>query len=115
MTIAEACLSDIGQLADRLTREFAALSYEEFAANMEKVESAAMRLAIMKEGWTWLREEMQEELIEIDWSAVTGKWDRQARRRVGIDTKQLWETVVSRLPKMSRIVQELLNGEHENG
>ena len=101
-------LYDIGQLADKLTREFADLPYEKFAEDTNKIESAVMRLAIMKEGWAWLPSEIRQELVQIDWCAVTGKWDWQARRHVGIDSKQLWETMVRRLPEMSRKVEELL-------
>ncbi len=108
MSIAIPYLCDIGQLADKLTKEFATLPYEEFAEDTEKIESAVMRLVIMKEGWTWLPSEIRQELVPIDWRAVTGKWDWQARRHVGIDTKELWETIVWRLPEMSRKVEGLL-------
>jgi uncharacterized protein with HEPN domain len=108
MSVAGPYLYDIGQLSDKLTREFAALPYEEFAEDTQKIESAVMRLAIMKEGWTWLPTAIQQELVEIDWHTVTGKWDWKTRRHVGIDSKQLWETIVWRLPEMSRKVEELL-------
>jgi hypothetical protein len=43
-------LHDIGQLADKVTREFATLRYEKFAEGAEEIESPVMRLVIMKEG-----------------------------------------------------------------
>jgi len=103
-------LCGIGQLADRLAREIATLPYEKFAEDTGKIESAVVRLAVMKEGWTWLPGELQQELTPIDWSAVAGTWDWQARKHVGIDLKQLWETIVWRLPEISRKVEELLQG-----
>ena len=113
MSVAGPYLCDIGQLAERLTREFAALPYEKFAEDTEKIESAIVRLAVMKEGWAWLPSEIRHELGQVDWGAVTGKWDWQMRRHVGIDSKQLWETVVRRLPEMSRKVVELLSRERK--
>ncbi len=100
-------LRDIGQLADRLAREFASLSYETFAQDTDKIESAVLRLAIMKDGWAWLSNDAREELALVDWRPVTGKWDWQAHRHVGVDAKQLWETV-QKLPQLSRKVEELL-------
>ncbi len=100
-------LRDIGQLADRLAREFASLSYETFAEDTGKIESVVLRFAIMKDGWTWLSNDLREELGQIDWRGVTGKWDWQARRHVGVNTEQLWETV-QKLPELSRKVEELL-------
>ena len=111
MNITGIYLCGIGQLADKLTKEIGALPYEKFAEDTEKIESAILRLAIMKEGWTWLPGEMQQELTPIDWAAVAGKWDWGSRKHVDIDVKQLWETIVRRLPEMSRKVEELLKGQ----
>ena len=113
MSVAGTYLYDIGQLADKLTKEFATLLYEEFVEDTNKIESAVMRLAVMKEGWAWLPREMQQELVSIDWRAVTGTWDRKAGRHVGIDSKQLWETIVRKLPEMSSKVEELLKTQTE--
>lgn len=110
MSAAGTYLYDIGQLADKLTREFATLPYEKFSEDAKKIESAVMRLVVMREGWTWLPIEIRQELVQIDWCAVTGKWDREARRHVSIDSKQLWETIVWKLPEMIRKVEELLKG-----
>ncbi|HVN22866.1 MAG TPA: hypothetical protein VMT71_02765 [Syntrophorhabdales bacterium] len=101
-------LCGIGQLADKLAKEIAAVPYEKFAEDTEKIESVLVRLAIMKEGWTWLPGEIQQELTAIDWSAVAGKWDWQSRKHVDIDVRQLWETIMWKLPEMSRKVGELL-------
>jgi uncharacterized protein with HEPN domain len=105
---AEPYLRGIGQLADKLTKEFAVLPYEKFVEDAEKIESAVVRIAIMKEAWTWLPGEIQEELIPIDWCIVPGTWDWEARRHVGIDSKQLYETIVWRLPEVSRRIGGLL-------
>ncbi len=113
MSVVEPYLHDIGRLAEKLTREFAPLPYEKFVEDTNKVESAVMRLAVMKEGWTWLPSEIRQELVPIDWRAVTGTWDRKAGRHVSIDSKQLWETIVQRLPEMSRKVEELLKRQTE--
>ena len=113
MSVVEPYLHDIGRLAAKLTREFAPLPYEKFVEDTNKIESAVMRLAVMKGGWTWLSSEIQQELVPIDWRVVTGTWDRKAGRHVGIDSEQLWETLVQRLPEMSRRVEELLKGQTE--
>ncbi len=105
-------LREIGQLADRLAREFASLSYETFAQDTNRIESAIRRLAIMKDGLTWLSNDLREELAKLNWRAVTGKWDWQAHRHVGVDAEQLWDTV-QKLPELSRKVEELLACEPE--
>ncbi len=110
MSVTGPYLNDIGQMADKLTREFAALSYEKFTEDAERIESALVRLAIMKEGWTWLPPEIRQELVQIDWRALAGKWDWQGHRHVGVDLRQLWETITWRLPEMSKKVEELLKG-----
>jgi len=101
-------LYEIGQLADKLTKEFSSLSYEEFAEDEEKIESAVVRLAIMREGWTWLPIDVRQELVQINWQAIAGKWNWQAHRHLGVDSRELWETLVLRLPQMGREVEELM-------
>ena len=108
MSIVGLYLCDIKQLADKLAREFASLPFEKFAEDIQKIESAVVRLAIMREGCSSLPDAIQESLVQIDWPAVIGKWDWQARRHVDIDQKELWETILRKLPEMSRNVQELL-------
>jgi uncharacterized protein with HEPN domain len=108
MSVTGSYLNDIGQLADKLTKEFAALPFDQFVQDTKKIESAVMRLTIIREGCTCLPSALQEELVNIDWCTVAGRWDWQERRHVGIDSRQLWETLVWRLPQMSRKVQELL-------
>ena len=104
-------LYDIGRLAEKLAREFGALPYEKFAEDANKIESAVMRLRIMKEGWSWLPSKVRQELVPIDWRAVTGRWDPQAGRHVGVGLKHLWETIARKLPEMRRKVDELLKGQ----
>jgi uncharacterized protein with HEPN domain len=111
MSVAGLYLYDIGKLAEKLSKEFDSLPYEKFAEDAEKVESAVGRLVIMKERWDWLPRRGQEQLTPIDWPAVTGRWDRQAGRHAGIDTKQLWETIKQKLPEVSSKVEELLKSQ----
>jgi uncharacterized protein with HEPN domain len=111
MSVAGLYIYDIGKLAEKLNKEFGSLPYEKFSEDTEKIESSARRLVIMKERWTWLPGQVRQQLTQIDWPAVTGTWDRQAGRHVGIDTKQLWETIVQKLPEVSRKTQELLQSQ----
>jgi uncharacterized protein with HEPN domain len=108
MSVAGLYLYDIGKLAEKLSKEFGALPYEKFAEDTKNIESAAGRLVIMKERWTWLPRNVRQELVPIDWCAVTGKWDRKAGRHLGVDSKRLWETIVQKLPEMNRKAEELL-------
>jgi uncharacterized protein with HEPN domain len=108
MSVAGLYLYDIGKLAEKLNKEFGTLPYEKFAEDTEKIESAVRRLVIMKERWTWLPHDLRQELGPIDWCAVTGKWDRKAGRHAGVDSKQLWETIVQKLPEMNRQAEEQL-------
>ncbi len=113
MTVASSYLHDVGRLAEKLTREFGALPYEKFAEDASKTESAVMRLLIMKEGCTWLPRKIRQQLVSIDWHAVTGHWDRHAARHVGFDQRKLWETIVQKLPEMSAKIEEMLKGQDE--
>ena len=54
MGVAGLYLHDIGKLAETLAKEFGDLPYEKYAEDADKIESAVMRLRIMKEGWSWL-------------------------------------------------------------
>ena len=67
-----------------------------------------MGLLVLKEGWVWLQDEVRGMLLPIDWQAITGRWDRKTGRHVGVDDKVLWETIVEKLPDMSRKAEELL-------
>ena len=111
MSVAGLYLYDIGKLAEKLSKEFGTLPHDKFAEDTNKTESAARRLAIMEERWSWLPRRVREQITPIDWRAVTGKWDRKAGRHVGVDSKQLWETIVQKLPEMSRKVEELLKSQ----
>jgi uncharacterized protein with HEPN domain len=113
MSVARLYLYEIWRLAEKLIREFGSLSYEKFAQDANRIESAVMSLVIMREGWSWLPVKMREELVPIEWSAVTGKWNLEAARHVGVDSKQLWETIVQGLPELSRKAEELLKRQIE--
>jgi uncharacterized protein with HEPN domain len=108
MTLAAWYLHDIGRLAKKLSREFGVLPYEKFVRDAKKIESAAMKLMIMKEGWIWLPSKIRQQLVPIDWRSVIGKWDRDAGRRVGIDPRKLWDTIAQKLPEMNRKIEALL-------
>jgi uncharacterized protein with HEPN domain len=111
MSLAGLYLYDIGKLGETLTGEFGSLPYEKFSADTAKVDSAVRRLVIMRERWSWLRPEVQKELVPIDWRAVTGTWDGKAARYEGVDSKQLWETIVQKLPEVNKKVEELLKSQ----
>jgi uncharacterized protein with HEPN domain len=108
MSVAGLYLNDIGKLAERLIGEFGALPYDKFADDEKKVESAVRRLVIMEERWAWLWPKVRQRLTPIDWRAVTGTWDRKTGRHVGIDSKKLWDTIVQKLPEISKEARELL-------
>jgi uncharacterized protein with HEPN domain len=108
MNPANLYLYDIGKLAENLSGEFGNLSYEKFSEDTAKVESAARRFGIMQERWKVLPGEQQNELGPIDWGVVAGKWDGEAGRHVGVDSRILWETIANKLPGMSQKVEELL-------
>ena len=108
MRVARLFLYDIGMLAGRLASEFGSLPYEKFGADEKKIDSAVGRLVIMKERWAYVPRDMRSELVSIDWGALTGKWDRKAGRYVGIDAKQVWETIVHKLPELSKKAEEIL-------
>ena len=104
-------LHDVGRLAEKLVKDFGALTYENFAEDSRKVESAVMRVLMMKEGCALLPNRIRRELAPIDWRAITGKWDGNAGCHVGFDRKQLWETIVQTLPGIGEKIQELLKGQ----
>jgi len=111
MNIAElSLLHDIDKLAKKLSDEFGSLSYDKFVEDTGNVESAILRFLVMKEAWTSLPATMQQELLPIDWHAITGRWNPQKRRHVGFDPRRLWETIVQKLPELRKMTQELLKG-----
>ena len=111
MSVAGLYLYDIGKLAEKLSKEFGSLPYDKFAEDTETIESVAGRLVVMEERWNWLPPRVRQQLPPIDWRAATGTWDRKAGRHLGIDSKQLWETIVQKLPEMSRKTEELLKSQ----
>ena len=111
MRVARLFLYDIGMLAGRLASEFGGLPYEKFGQDEKKIQSAVQTLVIMKERWAYVPRDMRRELLPVDWSAVTGKWDRKTGRYVGIDAKEVWETIVHKLPELSKKAEEILKRE----
>ncbi len=103
-------LYDVGKLAEKLAKDFGALPYEKFAEDSRKIESAIMRILMIKEGWALSPNSIRRQLAPIEWRAITGKWDGRTGRHVGLDLKQLWETIVLKLPEMHAKIQELLKG-----
>ena len=108
MRVARLFLYDIGMLAGRLASEFGGLPYEKFGQDEKKIQSVVGWLVIMKERWTYVPRDMRRELVSIDWNALTGKWDRKSGRYVGIDAKEVWETIVHKLPELSKKAEEIL-------
>jgi len=108
MNMAQLLLYDIDKLAKKLSDQFGSLSYDTFVEDTSTIESAILGFLIMKEGWMSLPAAMQQELLPIDWQAVTGRWNPQERRHVGFDRRKLWETIVEKLPKLTTMMQEPL-------
>ncbi len=111
MRFAGPYLYDIRILAEKLVKEFGTLPYEKFVGDRKKLESAIMRLRIMKEGLASLPNRIQRELAPIDWRAVTGRWNQEAHCHVGFDPKKLWETIVQKLPEIGSKAEELLKSQ----
>ena len=111
MSLAGLYLYDIGKLAEALVGELGTVPYDKFAGDNAKTDSAVRRLTIMRERWSWLRPQVKKELPAIDWRAVTGAWNREAGRYDGVDVKQLWETIVQKLPEINKKVEELLKSQ----
>jgi len=115
MNVAELFFYDVDKLAKKLSGEFGSLSCDRFTEGTGNIESAILGFLVMKEGWTSLPVAMQQELLPIDWHAVTGRWNPQERRHVGFDARKLWETKVQKLPELGKMTQEPLKGEGQAG
>ena len=111
MSVAGFYRYDSGKRAGMLYQEFGSSPRDKLAEDSEKTESAVRRLVIMKERWDRLPRTIRVQLAPIEWPAVTGTWERNAGRHVGVDTKELWETVIEKLPEMSRKTEELLKSQ----
>jgi|SRR5271157_6094628 len=108
MNVAELLLYDIDKVAKKLSDEFGSLSYDTFVEDTSTIESAILGFLVMHEGWISLPDTMQQELLPIDFHAVTGRWDPQRRRHVGLDPRKLRETIVHKLPEVRELMHELL-------
>jgi len=109
MNVAElSLLHDIDRLAKKLSDEFGSLSYEKFLVNTGNFEPAILGFMIMKEAWASLSATMQQELLPMDWHAITGTWSPQKRCHMGFDPLRLWETIVHKLPEVRKMTQEAL-------
>src|SRR5271157_5677049 len=115
MNVAELLLYDIAKLAKKLSDKFGSLSYDKFVEDTSTIESAILGFLVMQEGWMSLPVTMRQELLPIDWRAVTGRWNPQEGRHVGFDPRKLWETIVQKLPELRKMTQELLKGVGQAG
>jgi len=59
----------------------------------------------MRERFNW---SLQKITVLPESRAVPGKCDGKVGRHVGVESKQLWETIVQKLPEMSGKAEELL-------
>jgi uncharacterized protein with HEPN domain len=101
-------LEEILEAIDLLQRYTDGLTYEAFAANVEKQDAVIRRLEIIGEAVKGLPEELRAAYPDTPWSEIAGARDIMIHEYFRVDLELAWEMVQDDLRPLAAEVRAIL-------
>ncbi len=103
-------LQHILEEIDRIHLFLADTAMEDFlTSDITETHYAVVRsLEIIGEAATKLSNELKEKYSQVPWASMVGMRNKIIHEYMGVDYQVVWETIVSDLPQLKVVVEELL-------
>jgi uncharacterized protein with HEPN domain len=108
-------LEEILEAIDLLQRYTDGLTYEAFAANVEKQDAVIRRLEIIGEAVKGLPEELRAAYPDTPWSEIAGARDIMIHEYFRVDLELAWEMVQDDLRPLAAEVRAILKDLRSKG
>jgi len=72
------------------------------------IDAVIRNLEIIGEAATKLSNELKEKYSQVPWASMVGMRNKIIHEYMGVDYQVVWETIVSDLPQLKVVVEELL-------
>lgn len=104
-------LGELLEATDLVARYAAGLTFDDFAASVEKQDAIVRRLVVMGEAVKGLPESFRARYPEVPWRSVAGARDVLVHEYFRVDLELAWEMVENDLPELARKVRDILAAE----
>ena len=104
-------LGELLEATNLVARYTAELTFQDFAANVEKQDAVVRRLAVIGEAVKGLPEDFRAQYPEIPWRSIAGARDVLVHEYFRVDLELAWEMVQTELPRLARQVRAIMAAE----
>lgn len=104
-----AYLTHIQDAIDTIGEYLEGVSYEEFTSNKMIIDAVVRELEITGEASNNLSEEFRERHPDIVWRRMKDMRNFLIHEYFGVNTKVIWDTCKEDLPKLSKLINDLLS------
>jgi len=103
-----AYLTHIRDAIDTIEEYLEVVSYEEFTSNKMIIDAVVRELEIIGEASNNLSEEFRERHPDIVWRRMKDMRNFLIHEYFGVNIKVVWDTCKEDLPKLSKLINDLL-------
>ena len=106
-------LLHIADAVAKIERYISGQTLESFQAAEEKIDAVVRNIEIIGEAVNFLSRDLKSKYPEAEWRIATSMRNRLIQGYFEVDPDIVWETVISDLPKLKKVVREILEETEE--
>ena len=104
-------LGELLEATDLVAQYTAGLTFDDFAANVEKQDAVVRRLAVIGEAVKGLPPAFRTQYPEVPWRSIAGARDVLVHEYFRVDLELAWELVQTGLPRLAEQVRRIMAAE----